>query len=220
MKKNILWIFLLGIAMAFSSCEQNNVEPSTSESELAEFALLAVSSSSSAVTASSTTSTGSTKTSSGFTGKCNLTEVATSSLPTSVTTYITGNYAGATVERAGKTNTGAYIVYLKNADGSTSALAFAANGTFVGASAAPGTSVAIADLPASISSYVTANYAGATIAKAMLDAEGNYLLALKKADGSYVGVAFTSEGTFTQEVTIKGKFGCGTKNTSTTTTSN
>jgi len=217
MKKNFLWIFFLGIAMTFSSCDQNNVEPSTSESDLAEFALLAVSSSSNAVSGSSSTST---QISAAFSGKCNLTEVSTNTLSATITSYITSNYAGATIERAGKTNTGAYIVYLKNADGSTAALAFAANGTFVGTSSVQGTTVAIADLPAPISAYVAANYAGATIIKAMLDAEGNYLLALKKADGTYGGVAFNSEGTFKQEVSMKGKFGCGSKNTSTTTAAN
>jgi hypothetical protein len=202
MKTKLIWIFLLGISVAFSSCDQTEVNPATEEVSLSQIALLSVSSSASADSGTTTPA---------FGKKCSLTEVSTSSLPAAITSYIATNYADATIEGAGKTSRGSYLVYIKKADATYAALAFDASSNFVAASPQKASPVDLASLPSAISAYVTANYSGGTIEKAVVDANGNYLVAVKKADGTYVGSAFSADGTFIQEVAISGKMGCGGK---------
>ncbi|GEO03387.1 hypothetical protein AAE02nite_10510 [Adhaeribacter aerolatus] len=186
--------------MAFYSCEKNEVEP-TDDAALVELALLAT-----ADDGSGTTTSTPTKTKNG----CNLNQVAVTDLPSAVTTYITTNYANATIERAAKIEAGGYLVHLKKADGTNVGLVFDASGSFVSEKAHPknhGTPVAVTDLPVTITNYVAGNYSGATIAKAMKNDSGNYVVVVKKSDASVVGVAFAADGTFTGEVTVKGKGG-------------
>lgn len=60
-----------------------------------------------------------------------LTAVAVTDLPAAVTTYITTNYAGATIKRAAKdTTTGDFFVEITTADKKRVGLIFGANGTF------------------------------------------------------------------------------------------
>jgi hypothetical protein len=217
MKTKLIWIFLLGTSVAFSSCDQTEVSP-TDEVSYSQIALLSVSSSASA-------DSGTTTTTAPFGRKCSLTEVSTSSLPAAITAYIATNYAEASLEGAAKTSKGAYLVYIKKADGTYAALAFDASGNFVAVNAKKAMPVDLASLPATITAYVASNYSGATIEQAQTDANGNYLVALKKADGTYVGAAFSAAGAFIQEVSFSGKLGCGSKTkkkgtTTTTTTTN
>jgi hypothetical protein len=60
-----------------------------------------------------------------------LTEVAVSSLPAAITTYITTNYAGAIINKAGQDSTTSdYVVSITTADNKRGALLFSSDGTF------------------------------------------------------------------------------------------
>lgn len=60
-----------------------------------------------------------------------LTSVAISSLPATITSYITTNYAGSTIEKADQeTKTSDYIVLIKTADNKRVLLLFGSDGTF------------------------------------------------------------------------------------------
>jgi len=191
---------LLGILLTLSSCDQNEVSPTTAEVETVDLVLLAT-----ANVGNDSTATGTRNGRS-----CNLTEVAVADLPAAITSYITTNYAGATVERAGTTDNGNYILHVTIADGTSVGLIFDASGNFVSERShkqVRGTEVAVASLPAAITDYITATYAGATVSKAMQDSQGNYMVAITKADATVVGLAFDANGTFISEVTIQGKQG-------------
>ncbi|MGV3538265.1 MAG: PepSY-like domain-containing protein [Rufibacter sp.] len=210
MKTKFYYLFLfLGLTLGFTSCEQEEVDPSTTDEAAAvTFAALATNATSNSVSSDSTT----TATKPGCVGKkSRLTEIAVSELPAAVTTYITENYAGATVERAGQTKEGGFVVQIAQADGTKVALVFDANGTFVSIDThhKRGTEVAVADLPATITDYINTTYSGATIMKAMKDATGAYVVVIKKVDETLVGVAFTAEGAFKSELTLNGDFGRG-----------
>jgi len=202
MKLQSIWMTLLGFMLVFSSCDSNEVTPSEDLETTVDLVLLATAN---AGTDSTTTGT--------KTGRnCNITEVAVSDLPAAITDYITANYAGATIESAGLTNSGNYTLHVKNADGTSVGLIFDADGNFVSQKShgkVHGTDVAIANLPTAITDYITANYSGATVVKAMMDNEGNYMVAIRNADNSVVGLAFDASGTFTSEVTMQGKPGGG-----------
>ena len=213
MKIKFIWSTLLAVTIAFTSCEQSDVSPDATETTLTELALLAVSSSTNATSSSSTT----TDSTAGFGTKCSLNEVNTRSLPTTITAYITRNYADASIQKVGKASQGGYIVYIKKTDGTYAALSFDASGTFVSEST-PGTAVDVSSLPSAVSSYISTTYANSTIEKAIVTSDGRYLVAVKKTDGNIVGLAFTAEGTFIQEVSMKSKFGCHTSSTTTSST--
>ncbi len=126
------------------------------------------------------------------------------------TDYIAATYAGATVERAGKAEENQFIVHIRKADGTHAALFFEADGTFVSEKTAGdrhGTEVAVADLPGTVTAYLSSNYSGATIEKAFRDNEGNLVVVLRNADGTRVGTAFDAAGNFTREVTFSGRRG-------------
>ena len=64
------------------------------------------------------------------------------------------------------------------------------------------TEVAVEELPAAITDYIVANYAGASIERAGTSAEkGIYAVAIKKADETFAGVIFDLEGNFLKERT-------------------
>lgn len=64
-------------------------------------------------------------------------------------------------------------------------------------------SVAVTALPAAITSYVTANYAGATISKAHTTKDGGYHVLITKADATKAKLEFTAAGVFVKESTGK-----------------
>jgi hypothetical protein len=85
-------------------------------------------------------------------------------------------------------------------------LLFDANGAFVQALEHYGkraklTEVAITDLPVSVSTYVTANYAGYTIKRAGKDADGNYLVGLDNGTAPKV-LKFDATGAFKEELQV------------------
>lgn len=140
-------------------------------------------------------------------GKCKgkLTSVDIATLPATITTYINANYAGSTVKFAGKDEKGQYVVGV-SLNSVETGLLFDANGAFVQALAHYGkkaklTEVAVADLPASVGTYVTANYAGYTIKKAGKDTDGNLIVGL--SDGTnHKALKFDSAGVFKEELQI------------------
>ena len=198
-------IFMLLSFFAFTACEnENTVSPFSAddESALLDFMFLAT------VNDSTTTNSDHKK---GWHGgkKCNVTEVAVADLPVTITSYITTNYADATVDRAGTIENGNYVLKITKADATHAGLVFDADGVFIaektGKKGSRGTKVAVADLPATVTAYITANYEGAVIKKAIANKEGKLLLIIQKADESFVGVGFEADGTFISEMTRKSK---------------
>ena len=140
-------------------------------------------------------------------GKCKgkLTSVEIASLPATITSYVNKNYAGSTIKFAGKDEKGQIVVgvFLNNVE---TGLLFDANGIFVQALTHYGKraklmEVDIATLPASVGTYVTANYAGYTVKKAGKDADGNLLVGLKN-EANHKVLKFNSAGKFLEELAI------------------
>ncbi len=137
--------------------------------------------------------------------------VAQASLPASIGSYLTTNYAGYTFGKAFsvKDTTGSianYVVIIQ-ANGNTYSTVFDGQGTFVTARqvSVPDV-VATADIPVTVSSYLTANFAGYT----------NLQVIRLKVDGILVGyqarlrvgttphlLYFDAQGNFVSEATIK-----------------
>ncbi len=206
--KNItkIGVFIFLSIFTFTACESDRaVSPFSTDEESAilDFMFLAT----------ADDSTGTTNRNHGWRGgkKCNVTELDVANLPAAISSYITSNYAGSTSNRAGTLENGNYVVKITKADATHAGLVFDANGVFVkektGKSGSRGTEVAVANLPTTITAYITANYAGATIKKAITNEEGKFLLIVQKADETYVGVGFNADGTFISEVTKRGKGG-------------
>lgn len=187
-------LFLLTIASGFflSSCKtQDAVDPS-------EEILLSMQASS-----ARTAADGDPVTKEKCKGKLIAVDPAT--LAASITTYISTNYAGATVKFAGKDDKGQTVVGLTLNNVETGLL-FDANNAFVKAldhygKKAKLTEVDIATLPATVSAYVTAKYAGYTIKKAGKDADGNLIVGIKNDAGHKV-LKFDSTGKFVEELQI------------------
>ena len=150
-------------------------------------------------------------------GRPRPTPIDVSELPTTVTDYVTANYADGTIEHAGTLQNGNYVVMVENADGTKVGLMFDSTGAFVQelppppaggpGGGGPGggnhphpTPIDISALPSSVSSYVTANYAGYTIQRAGTLPDGSYVIFIKNADGSKVGLLFDASGNFVQQL--------------------
>lgn len=140
-------------------------------------------------------------------GKCKgkLTSIDIATLPTAITTYIDKNYAGSTIKFAGKDEKAQTVVgvSLNNVE---TGLLFDANGVFVQALAHYGkkaklTEVDITTLPASVGTYVKANFAGYTVKKAGKDADGNLLVGIKN-ETTHKVLKFDSAGKFVEELAI------------------
>ncbi len=68
------------------------------------------------------------------------------------------------------------------------------------------TEIAVTDLSTTITDYIAANYAGATVVRAgSNDSTGNIMVAITLADASKLGLLFDSAGTFIQELVKKGR---------------
>ncbi|MVM32871.1 hypothetical protein GO755_22720 [Spirosoma sp. HMF4905] len=196
----------------------------------------------------------STVTSTSLTGPHSLTAVDVASLPAAITTYITTNYAGATIKDARKDADGNFLIAI-TVNNSLKLLLFKADGTFVKEAEmrfghAPGdslhhrmpgdsarhhmpgdsahhhmpgdslhhpkptvgdtthhsrpggagpelTEVAVSSLPAAITTYITTNYAGATINKAAQDkTTSDYIVSITTSDNKRGVLLFSSDGTF------------------------
>ena len=132
----------------------------------------------------------------------NQTPVAIADLATSITTYITTNYAGATITSAHKEADSSFDVFITTAAGANLNLNFSAAGEFISVSsngnnhANHETVVAVADLLANITTYITTNYAGATITSAEKDWNGGFEVHLTTSAGVRLELNFTAAGVF------------------------
>lgn len=135
-----------------------------------------------------------------------ITPVDAGALPATITDYITANYAGGTIDKAGTQANGNYVVIVVNSDGTKVGLLFDADGNFLqvlpnlghGGGGHLPTPIDISALPATITDYVTANYAGSTIDKAGTQANGNYVVLVVNSDGTKVALLFDADGNFLQ----------------------
>lgn len=198
--KNLKFLILslFAISIGFTSCDKSDVSPSTDESAYVDFMFLAT-------TADSSKTTHNGK-------KCNLTEVDVASLPAAITSYVSTNYAGATVDRAGTTTEGNYVLHVVKADGTHAGLIFDSKGAFVEVrqgKGGKGTEIALADLPAAITSYISTNYAGSTTVKAMTNADGKFGVLITKADATKLMLGFNADGSFVGELSMDQKGGKG-----------
>ncbi len=141
-----------------------------------------------------------------------ITKVAIEDLPASITDYITLNYPDATIDRAFKKSTGEFIVLIKTVDGEIKIIEFDGNGAFVkelerkkhGPNGPKDhrkklNEVDPTTLPAAITDYIAANYAGATIKKAGTTRGGDYIVALD-LNGALKVLLFDASGNFVKEL--------------------
>lgn len=123
--------------------------------------------------------------------KGSLEQIALTDLPAAITSYINANYAGAELKTAAKDSARGYLVMIVVSD-QAKTLLFNTDGTFNKEVSKPVrgkfTEVAVADLPASVTSYVTQNYAGSTIKDAAKNAEGELIVLVKPSDGKPVAL--------------------------------
>lgn len=130
------------------------------------------------------------------------TPVNVADLLPSITSYITANYAGATIASAQKDWNGGFEVHLTTAAGVKLELNFTGTGTFVVGSDsnndhnASMVSVLLTDLIANIKTYITTNYAGATITAAHLESDGSYDVSITTAAKAELKLNFNATGTF------------------------
>ncbi len=140
--------------------------------------------------------------------------VAAAALPTTISTYIASNYAGATTTEVNLNSNGTYVVYVANSSTTTAKsttsvansksviqLNFTVKGAFV--SAKTQTIIAIADLLPAITTYIATNYTGAVINTAHVESDGSFDVLLTATDGSKVKLNFKSDGTFVSAKALK-----------------
>lgn len=160
----------------------------------------------------------------GFHCRDSLTKIEVLALPVTVTNYISASYAGATVNYAAKDDAGNFLVAITQ-NSQRKALLFNADGTFNKELSLRGggnrhggghghrggrdslTLVAVANLPAAITGYITTNYASATITAAALDATRGYFVMITQ-DGQRKTLLFNADGTFNQAIVrdVHGKY--------------
>ena len=136
--------------------------------------------------------------------KGKLTEVAVADLSTVITGYISATYPSSTLKFAAKDESGKIVVSILLADGTPKGLIFNADGSFSAelkghAKRAKLTEVAVANLAATITGYITTNYAGAEIKKAGTNADGQYFVGIV-LDSRVKVLLFNADGTFNKEL--------------------
>lgn len=141
-------------------------------------------------------------------GPKSFTAIDVASLPATITSYVTSKYASSTISGAAQNAEKLYLVFVKTTATTRVVLEFNADGTFkqevVRSGKGRGSFVDIttAELPATVTGYITKTYAGSTINKAAKSSvDGGFLVWIKKADGTNVGLSFDAAGVFKQEMT-------------------
>ena len=139
-------------------------------------------------------------------GPHSFTAIDVASLPAKITSYVTSKYASSTISGAAQNAEKLFVVFVKTTTGKV-LLEFNADGTFkqevVRAGKGKGSFVDItaAELPKPVTDYITKTYIGSTINKAAKSSvDGGYLVWIKKADGTNVGLSFGVDGMFKQEM--------------------
>lgn len=212
MKKVIFAIAVItGLSFTFTSCKLDDVSASSAISSSSDDTI-------SDFTALATADTIKTKGGKGpghgkghgkggDSTKVKLTEIEISALPAAITSYISSNYAGATIKKAAtNADKSKYFVGILKSDSTKAMLEFDGTGAFVNERSGKhkGTSIDISTLSVTITGYISTNYAGSTIQKAFKSTLGT-LVVVKKSDGTYVGALFNADGTFNKEVSVKPK---------------
>ncbi|MBA0883419.1 PepSY-like domain-containing protein [Flavobacterium undicola] len=143
-----------------------------------------------------------------------ITPVAISDLLASIVTYINTNYVGATINSAHVKSDGSFDVLITTADKVKIRLHFSSTGEFVSAHELKAngnhrhhhsdkhTRIALADLASSITTYISANYAGSKTVVAFSEADGSIDVFIVTADGAKLNLNFTADGTFVSVSTI------------------
>jgi hypothetical protein len=139
-------------------------------------------------------------------GPNSFTAIDVASLPAKITTAISSSYANSTVVGAAQNAEKLYVVFVKTTTGKA-VLEFNADGSFKQAIERGGkgrgsfAEITAAELPKAVTDYITKNYAGSTINKAAKSSvDGGFLVWIKKADGTNVGLSFGADGAFKQEM--------------------
>jgi len=182
--KNLLLALSFLAVVGLASCESDSIEPSGETSLVDLFSLATVGDS---------------------TGRPmkKLTQVPVSELAAAITSYIETTYPGSTIQGAAKGENGFTMVKIQTSDNKPLVLVFDTNQAFVKAlnpKSHHGTPIAIADLPAVITAYITQNYPGSTILHARTGPEGRFGVLIRKADETVVVAGFQADGTFIAEV--------------------
>ena len=130
-----------------------------------------------------------------------LNQVTIANLPAAITSYITTNFAGATITLAAKDDVRGYVVMITQ-NGQRKALLFSTDGTFtqevVRGAKGNYTAIPAANLPAAVTAYITTNYAGATIVQAGTSPTGQFLVWVQPTSGRPIALVFAADGTFVQ----------------------
>ncbi|MCP9768058.1 hypothetical protein EGI22_09045 [Lacihabitans sp. LS3-19] len=193
----VLVLVLFGAMVGLTSCDMSNISPSTNdESAMVDFLFLATADSSG--------------TGHQHGKKRNLTEIDVNALPANVTSYISTNYVGSTIERAAQDDSSKYAVKIILADSTHRGLLFDASGNFLkefSGKCHGGSPIEISALPTEITSYITTNYADATIKNARQSPDGKYGVLIINADETVTLLGFDTDGKFLNVLTMDGKGG-------------
>ena len=132
-------------------------------------------------------------------------KISLDSLSQTIKDYIAANYPGSTIKRAGTHKDGNIIVIIKLTDGSFKILQFDVNGAFVKELQLKGhkhdghghhlTEVDITSLLVTITDYIDANYAGATINRAGMTRNGEFIISIS-LNGDRKVLLFDANGVF------------------------
>ncbi|GAB3260480.1 hypothetical protein GCM10027347_24800 [Larkinella harenae] len=133
--------------------------------------------------------------------KSQLETISVADLPTAITEYINANYAGAELKAAAKDSARGYLVMVVVSE-KAKTLLFNTDGTFNREISKPlhgkFTNVPVADLPASVTTYISQQHTGSTIKEAAKNEVGEWIVWLKTSDGKPVTLLFATDGTFKQ----------------------
>jgi hypothetical protein len=191
--KKVLFLLTAVSGLFLSSCNNKEVAPDSIDDVLA-----AVEASAARTAAVNDTVTK---------GKCKgkLTSVEIATLPVIITTYINAKFAGSTIKFAGKDEKGQTVVGI-SLNSVETGLLFDASGAFIQTLTHYGkkaklTEVNIATLPASIGTYITANYSGYSVKKAGKDVDGNILVGIDNGTTRKV-LKFDATNKFVEELAI------------------
>lgn len=199
----VMFVASLGIFIASCSKDNSGMSPTTDASTDVSLETVSTTAARLAIESDSVTT---------HVCKGKLTEVAVADLAAAITTYISTTYPSSTIKFAAKDDSGKIVVTILLADGTTpKGLIFNADGTFKEElkhfdHKAKLTEVAVANIPAAITSYITTTYAGAVIKKAGTNADGQYFVGIV-LDSKVKVLLFNADGTFNKELTAPTKGG-------------
>lgn len=142
----------------------------------------------------------------------NITEMDVNTLPSTVTDYISLTYPNAVIIKAGKDSLGYFYIKITKFDSTHVGLLFDPSGNFVKeiihqGRFDKGTKIEASQLPSAVTTYISTNYSGLSIHKAILESDGSYKVILIQTDGSYLGLSFSSSGEFVSTITVMDKHG-------------